>query len=779
MRDLVPLWSVASDSRVARSSNSSSPKTSDPMPSRLLALDDDALVKVLTALPQCDDWIFVALTCKALHCAALQAFEIVQTEALVAARLPGVHKSAMRIIGMGSESEHARKRMCTTWCSAMTSPKRFVFVKTHLHHAFYLSDGVLPTFSVPQLLPANVAYANIMRRYEFFSSIHLSTRAIYDLLRHGSLSMIRACFFDVLGGGPGCKLQLQSRHHKALVMFASYFARTDVLDWLVHTPNPDRAKTYNFDEGLLQLFDRSVIRAMLCLSLEHEWSNPQRGKLLDAETLVIQPAYMSDSPAMLEWLDTTILALAERHGAAMRRCVMSDQRMWGNMHPCCFKGITFDGYSPAKRNGLTWQIVRKAFAGAAASGTTKVLQHMYLTARRYVEYWIWGQRFCEHRDWYKEGFSAALVFSLFACVLGNENRNGASMRWLERVCQTDAVWFTRLAQMHDPRDEDDVDHEFRNDIDGTTFDLEDLLFVLGNDHSWYCRNYLAEQMNLPPDHVLRDGLLEPGDVEHNEWVLAQFKFPTPPANDSSTAWFARSIPKVRASSLALVRTRLDANRWDTKDAVCRHLVRRGQHMRRVLLARPRPEESNPLSHVYWHRLSERRSWLPHLSLPGPSRIDDGLAFVLGEWVHHVLAHGPQDEEIAEGKDTWERCTQAWQLWSWMLLSLAPACFAPMEDACRTLLALDVPHKARIRAVLRDLLAVQCTSLTFNTETEVEGQTCAVAYLELMCKHDLLTKNLVQHVLEVCTESTPLQRQQPSQFEHAMRRVLVAHGHELP
>ena len=189
-------------------------------------------------------------------------------------------------------------------------PRRILFAKAHLTSAEPTVQAFFESTHVPRRVRSAFAAAldydprqTRQQRDEVESraAYHLSTEALYLLLAHAPLHTIRAAFFEVLGGGRSPKhfaLDLSLEHHRALVMFASAHGRVDVLDWLVHR-NPDRARAYDYENGLLQIFTDATAPKLavddLCL-------------------FVMDPAVRHGRVEVLQWLEAAVVALGLRQG---------------------------------------------------------------------------------------------------------------------------------------------------------------------------------------------------------------------------------------------------------------------------------------------------------------------------------------------------------------------------------------------------------------------------------------------------------------------------------
>ena len=96
----------------------------------------------------------------------------------------------------------------------------------------------------------------------------------------------------------------------------------DVLDRLVHR-NPQRARAYDFDNGLLQLLKDERLCAMFVRGgtgsrvarvpqVSSEASHEQQQRLIEIQLLIGRPAALNDRSCVLEWLSATLVALDMR-----------------------------------------------------------------------------------------------------------------------------------------------------------------------------------------------------------------------------------------------------------------------------------------------------------------------------------------------------------------------------------------------------------------------------------------------------------------------------------
>ena len=693
----------------------------------LLDLNEDVLVQILLARALLNDWIFIALTSKALYRAALEAFRIVQIEAIQLGRLPGVHKGVLRIIG--GTSQH---RLCTQRRSIMASARRFMMMKdeTDMKEQTYYPKH--PVFFVAQ---------------------HLSMQTICNLIESAPLSMIRGSYFDVLGAVHGCRLNLQNQTHRALVMFAAYFARIDVLDWLVHV-NPKRAKAFDFKNGLLGLLNVEMIGALFG-DTSRSWGNQTKISYHHIQVLLVRPAFMSNIPAVLDWIQSTIRSIAERYGIKYNvdsvYIAFHNERKWKKAESCFFLGISIPCFArPSPSNDERWRAARLAFCEAAGVGAVRVLDHIYEEALKKTNL-NWSLA-----DVHEHPLAALVIFSLFSCVLIAE-RVGVSIRWLQKKCQEDGALLTRWAKKVQQNAEYSEPHEFRMDLDESTFDLEDLIFVLENSDTLAILDTEIPGIGLLQDHSLRESIFEPGDVQYNRFLRRQL---------ASTCWFERSMPLLRAPFIIYNQDKFDD--WHDKNSHAQSLVRRGLRMRHTMCTRADNYDVLPNGFVFFNRLSEKRAWLPHLGISGPSRLEDGLAYVLGQWMIHVLSNGPKSEaDISDGNGVMYRSNLCLNDWKDAICQLPAACYSQVDDACLFLLSLEVKHSLEIRSVLRDVLehVTMILSTSWNNDL-VKYRTCAIAYLNVMFKHDLVTTMFSMSLLKDC------KTKKDCEFYDALKAVLL-------
>lgn len=473
------------------------------MPLQLTDLSDDALVAVLLALPESRlrHWVYVALTCRALRRAAVRAFAEAQERALRAGRLP-----------LPRDSEPPRT-MATALGSVMESQWRFVLGKRTLKAPCFHQAPTRRGTTMAASLRYDPRDVRALDNREFLAAYNLSTRGIWHLVRDAPLAMIRGCFFDILCE-PECQvvdLDVSLRHHRALVMFASHHARIDVLDLLLHK-RPQGARAYDRERGLLRLFDERTLRVFLNSStgggaMRNVSCDRVSVAYNDLNVLLVRPAYISDSPSVLHWFEDAINVLGERVGIHKI-----------HRYPATFIEEEEDGAPRPLRDdvllglvatlpgvGNAWEVstlqraaLKHTILEAADAGSTRVLD---CVLERGLYYYERGRHQATNR-WEHMVRSGTIVFSLLAVVLGAD-RNGATQRWLVSTCERHALELFLMASSHDTRyQEPNATHTFRFvmshsefvDEDGEVhrthsdqkiFDLEDLIWTLTSEQSWF------------------------------------------------------------------------------------------------------------------------------------------------------------------------------------------------------------------------------------------------------------------------------------------------------
>lgn len=427
------------------------------MPLRLADLDADALALVLLGLPaeaRRRDWVFVALTCRALRAAVLGAFRASEDERLrTVDRLP-----------LGPAPKPSGKRYATSVEGIWTSPRRILFAKAHLFDASgevqnffarsYVPPRVREAFAVAQAYDPRQTHEHRME-VESRSAYHLSSAALYLLLAHAPLCTIRASFFEVLGGGRSPKhfaLDLSLRHHRCLVTFASAHGRVDVLEWLVHR-SPERARAYDYDNGLLQLF----------LSRQQ-----QREAVDELSGLVISPAAANGRAEVLQWLEATVVALGARQGAgewnlrtSFGAIAVPEARLVVRL-----AGLELGRSVPGSREQMSaqqWTAFRSLLVEAAWHGQTRTLDHVWTSVRALTAA---GTRIEVLR------YQAGMTFAVLLTVLRAARFEGSALRWLVSVCTRERDRLIALAEMsHSAPSSQAWKDRWHTD----TFDFEDLM----------------------------------------------------------------------------------------------------------------------------------------------------------------------------------------------------------------------------------------------------------------------------------------------------------------
>lgn len=614
------------------------------MAETLTDFDVDILTLVLLALPvgaRQREWIYVALACRALHAAVLRAAEADHAECLRAAGLPGGHPKrplcTLRPSG---------KRFATSLSGAWVSPTRIVFTKEHLAPYDAIVAHLFSGTFVPPRLRAQFLRMQYDPRQtqqareaaEARAAHHLSTRALHHLLQHAPLHTIQACFFDVLGAHDACVLHLSLRHHRALVFFAATHGRVDVLDRLVHR-NPQRARAYDFDVGLLQLLKDERLCAMfvrgksvgapvsrLVPSNAPQASREQLQRLSEIQLLIARPAALNDRVNVLRWLSSTLVALDLRinngsGGPHIAGCEHATNQM------ACF---SFAGLCVRDRPWWKgretceahWHAFRLLLCEAAAGGSLGVLDALW-TALLSMTGWTARSSALEAASSAAERappnrciFQAGLMWGVLLHLMLNPRR-GAVVRWLANTCHRDAKTLKAFAiATHACAAERTIRGGWHPD----TFDAEDLLAVgLLEDGKYVLQQQvimalgIVDDSNGNVDHAfgLRDSMSSAGDPSKMDWLLDEFANANahnlfsedvvfPSSVEAGTGvfcaktgcgWFARSL--VEASKYGglvnMLRHDLDPTRWTAWDSVCCYALRGCCHIARTgHTARPGP-----------------------------------------------------------------------------------------------------------------------------------------------------------------------------------------------
>lgn len=634
--------------------------------SNLMDLDEDMLTAVLLGLsaPRRREWIFVALTCKALHKAVLRASVVDTIEEQRARGLPcGRHGVPVEVL-FASEC-----RFATSIAGLMATPLRIVYTKECLRpsappmhgvgtlletsapsrvrdHFFRILDhhlGKLP----PQPTDRAVRTRN---RAERLAAHWLTTRALYHMVRLAPLHTLRAAFFDVLGGGVHCSLDLTLRHHRCLVFFAATHGRIDVLDRLVHR-DPGRALAYDFDAGLLVLMkpwdhgmwgstNGSVIAP-----------NPESDRGCDVQLLVARPAALHNQAAVLTWLAATQAALCRRFAATRTRPIVQRSPLLSTIEvagiPLAIRasGVAADGTclygnlqsmdvpaangghgSAAGRAGPNWRALRLLFSEAATSASISVLNLMWIQLVHNPGLSPQGSLAADETASFSQAdlqdaeLRFAVVVGMLVSLL-TKPRRGAIVRWVVQKChehcdllQSMSRRILRSSSVHE--------HAWNPGV----FDLEDLLYVA---FATDCQliSYVMGAFDLRgEERLMRERMVGPGDAEKTEWLLDELahceRLMKEHANDEDPSmslpatlntydvdtgrgWLARSMAGYMNTNGEgggggfFLRADLDPSRWSRTDTLCRHLLRLGYQLNGVR------EISAPLFYETYNTVASR------------------------------------------------------------------------------------------------------------------------------------------------------------------------------
>lgn len=433
------------------------------MPLRLADLDADALALVLLCLPaeaRRRDWVFVALTCRALRAAVLLAFRASEDERLrTVDRLP-----------LGPAPKPSGKRYATSVEGIWTSPRRILFAKAHLFDAsgevkaFFARAFVPPrvrdAFAAAQTYDPRQTHEHRME-VESRAAYHLSSAALYLLLAHAPLCTIRASFFEVLGGGRSPKhfaLDLSLRHHRCLVTFASAHGRVDVLEWLVHRC-PESAHAYDYDNGLLQLFLNSY---------------QQREAVDELSCLVLAPAAANGRVEVLQWLEATVGALGTRQGTGEWNLRTSFRAISGPQVRLVLSlaGLELGRSVPGSRQQMSaqqWTAFRTLLMEAAWHGQARTLDHVWTSVRSLTEGTAGG---APRPPIELRRFQAGMTFAVLLTVLRSARLEGGTLRWLVSVCTRERE---RLIELAEESHGANSILEWKDRWHPDTFDFEDLM----------------------------------------------------------------------------------------------------------------------------------------------------------------------------------------------------------------------------------------------------------------------------------------------------------------
>lgn len=614
----------------------------------LIDLDVDVLALVLLGLPPKErqrEWIYVALACRALHAAVLRAFEADKVQRLFAAGLPGGHsKRPLRVI------RPSGRRFATSIHGAWTSPMRIVYTKERLASSDASVEHLFSGTFVPVRLRGQFLRLQYDPRQtqtdrdasEARAAYHLSTRALHHLLQHAPLHTIQACFFEVLGAHAACALHLSLRHHRALVFFAAAHGRVDVLDRLVHR-DPQRARAYDFDNGLLQLLKDERLCAMFVRGgtgsrvtrapqASSEASHEQQQRLIEIQLLIGRPAALNDRFRVLEWLSFTLVALDTRINNGSGAFFGAPHPEYARHHHGSAMFFRFAGVCvqiPPKSGpwlkardmcDAHWHAFRLLLCEASAGGSLEVLDGLWAALRALnappAPAAPSAPLVAPPNRWI---FQAGLMWGVLLHLL-LKPRCGAVLRWIVQTCHRDAKLLKAIAiATHIAAAQRTIQCEWHPD----TFDAEDLLAVgLLLPNRYHVQEIVLKALGVlgaqPGDWSgpesadrIRDSVTTAGDPRKMEWLLDEFDHAIahdllaeetvfPSSVEANTGifcaatgrgWFARSL--VHASRhgelVNMLRHDLDPARWGPTDSVCCYALRGCCHIARVgQTARPGP-----------------------------------------------------------------------------------------------------------------------------------------------------------------------------------------------
>lgn len=730
--------------------------TTAAIASNLADLDEDMLTAVLLGLPapRRREWIFVALACKALHKAVLRASVVDTIEEQRARGLPcGRHGVPVEVL-FASEC-----RFATSIAGLMSTPLRIVYAKECLRPSAPPMHGVgtLLETSAPsrvrdqffrildhhlgKLPPQPTDRAVRTRnRAERLAAHWLTTRALYHMIRLAPLHTLRAAFFDVLGGGVHCSLDLTLRHHRCLVFFASMHGRIDILNRLVHR-DPGRALAYDFDAGLLVVlkpWDHCV------------WGSTNGGVVAshtdldrgsDAQLLVARPAALHNQAAVLTWLAATQSALRRRFAAMRTRPIVQRSPLLSTIEvagiPLAIRasGVAADGTclygnlqsmdahgGPVGRAGPNWRALRLLFNEAATGASIAVLNLMWiqivhnpgLSPQATLAPDETGS--FSQADLQEAELRFAVVVGMLVSLL-TKPRRGAIVRWVVRKCYDHRNMLQEMSRRI-LRSSSVQEHAWNPGV----FDLEDLLHVAFGTDS----RLLAYAMNAfdisGEEQQLRERLVGPGDAERTDWLLDELAHveelmkeysnddATPaslPATlntydvDTGRGWLARSMAGTNGDGGGggfFLRRDLDPSRWTRTDTLCRHLLRLAYQLNGVReISAPlfyntydtvasRFASRNtpcafvdlPETFVFGSCASECTPFVPEQGLLGYTPLQLGLTTVLKRWLVHVLDDFDVDDPDAILCDRYEDWTRA-------MTEVPEASYPAFADACQRLL----------------------------------------------------------------------------------------------
>ncbi len=534
----------------------------------LTDLDEDVLTTVLLGLPapRRREWIFVALTCKALHAAVLRASVVDTAEEQQALGLPVGRLNAP--VDVVFPTGH---RFATSIAGMLTTPLRIVYSKACLRpHEALCCTGTLLETSVPtrareqflrvlshqysQAPPEQVRARRA--RAESLAAYRLTTRALYHMVHLAPLHTLRASFFEVLGGNPHCALDLTLRHHRCLVFFAAMHGRLDVLDRLVHR-DPSRALAYDFEKGLLPMF-HGIGEEMSCTlstSTEHAsgasyvWfgdasAGGQAERVSESQLFLARPAALHNQPRVLAWIELTQLRLQQRrfklcHHPARTPEGRQPNRMKSSLtiggltlsiHP---NGVGDNGlrmYGPASIENsrfasqdcelLSWRALRLLVSEAGNGAALDVLDRLWTQVVDKIVH-VGCRQADQVQD---ECFYGAILWSILLVLL-TKPRRGAVVQWIVQKCEKNHGVLLAIGMQVQhlqaigtaPDGPAPPPHTWNAQI----FDMEDLLKAALNMDSPLLE-YVMTVLDLSTEErLLRERIIGTGDAAKTEWLLRE------------------------------------------------------------------------------------------------------------------------------------------------------------------------------------------------------------------------------------------------------------------
>jgi|SaaInlV_125m_DNA_1040241.scaffolds.fasta_scaffold02680_2 hypothetical protein len=758
--------------------------------SALLDLDEDALVQVLLGLPapRRREWIFVALVCRALRGAVHRAAVIDTCEEQRAKGLPSGRNNAPVTVVMPTHH-----RFATSIAGIMCTPMRIVYSKQHLHIQESQVPGGMFDPSLAQhrrareqfllvldhhlakLPPQPLERARARRvRAEALAAYRLTTRALYHMVHLAPMHTLRSAFFEVMGGGVHCALDLSMRHHRCLVFFAAAHGRVDVLDWLVHR-DPNRAMAYDYDAGLLALLWHAED---VTLTPRHCMPDPMLpDRSSDIQLLIARPAALHNRVAVLDWLSATQRALRRRAAGMCTRPVqrsplLSTLNVGGLVLSIRASGVAADGtrvYGPdaviANRlQGLlgqgsyNWRALRLLIGEAGAGAAIDVLDRLWsqIVSGASLDY-------RSPQALQETTMRAAVAWAVLLTLL-LKPRRGVVVEWVVRRCYEDRGWLRAMAQRMCENQGTALQHHAWNP---GIFDLEDLLYAaLYMDARLI--DYVMDAVELrSEERLLRERIVGPGDAEktnwllgelaHTETLLAEWGYQAPEEEESylflpsdldtyvpatGRGWIARSMAGYVTASNELVgggfflRTDLDPGRWSRTDSLCKHLLRLSYHLTGVhtssapllleglesasttLVQRVGPSEivELPESYAFASHTNSCNTWVPEHGLLGFTKLQQGVATVLKHWLLHVLqqTHERPAEALRDRFEDWVR----------PFTEVPEACHAALAAVCSQVLVPDAAPSDAKAAAARDTRRLVLGDLVTHAIVSLCGGCCS-------------------------------------------------------